>query len=325
MLFMRLLLSVALGMLVAVPIVEIRPALETESAAFDVDDPALWVNTSNPASSLIVGTVKRAIPEGGLAVYNLDGKMVEKVEDIDRPDNVDIHGDICVVTERLKKQLRIYRVGSAKPHLKLLGIVSVFNSEQGERAAPMGVGLYQRPADKALFAIVSRKEGPAENYLWEYRLQINGQKATAEKVREFGAFSGVGEIEAVAVDDNAGLVYYADEDCCLRVYRADPNALNANIEVKRFAESGFMGDREGIAVAGNYVIATDQLATGSEYHVFDRKSLSELAVWRGQAESTDGIEASTQPLGPRFPRGILIAMNNARRNFQFYAWPASER
>lgn len=132
----------------------------------------------------------------------------------------------------------------------------------------------------------------------------------------------MGEIEAVAVDDANGLVYYADEDCCLHAYRADPAGANAQVEVKRFAESGFQGDREGIAIAGDFVIATDQLAPVSEYHVFDRKSLEEVAVWRGTSESTDGLEAFAEPLGARFPRGIVIAMNNAGRNFHLYEWPA---
>ena len=258
---------------------------------------------------------------GALAVYTLDGKLVEKIDGVDRPDNVDIQGDICVVTERLRRQLRVYKVGASKPHLQLLGTLPVFEGEAGERGAPMGVALYERPADKALFTIVSRKEGPTQNYLWQYRLRISGSTVSAEKVREFGAFSGSGEIEAVAVDDRNGLVYYADEDCCLRLYRADPGARNAAVEIKRFGETGFRGDREGIGVAGNYVIATDQLTPVSEYHVFDRRSFNEVAIWRGTADSTDGLEASGQALGPRFPRGILITMNNLNHNFQLYDLP----
>jgi 3-phytase len=318
---MHKLLLLGLLVLAAVPTVDIRPVLETENAGVDVDDPAIWVNTRNRGASLIVGTLKEPAPQGALVVYTLDGKMVGKVDGVDRPDNVDIQGDICVVTERLRKQLRVYRVSGSAPYLRLLGTVPVFEGETGERGAPMGISLYDRRSDRALFAIVSRKEGPTQNYLWQYRLRISGDRVVGEKVREFGAFSGMGEIEAVAVDDAGGTVYYADEDCCLRAYEADPNAKDANVELKRFAETGFSGDREGIAVAGDYVIATDQLATGSEYHVFDRKNLSEVAIWKGQAESTDGLEALAQPLGNRFPRGILVAMHNARHNFQLYAWP----
>lgn len=39
------------------------------------------------------------------------------------------------------------------------------------------------------------------------------------------------------------------------------------------------------------------------------------------AESTDGLDAIARPMGPLFPRGFLVAMNNSRRNFQIYRLP----
>ena len=71
----------------------------------------------------------------------------------------------------------------------------------------MGIGLYRRPKDGAIFAIVSPKAGPKTNYLWQYRLDDDGTgRVKATFVRRFGAFSGNGEIEAVAVDDELGYV-----------------------------------------------------------------------------------------------------------------------
>ena len=34
----------------------------------------------------------------------------------------------------------------------------------------MGVGLYRRDRDDAIFAIVAPKTGPRDGYLWQYRL-----------------------------------------------------------------------------------------------------------------------------------------------------------
>jgi len=305
----------------AVAVIDIQPAVETEPVAQDVDDPSIWVHPKDPARSLIVATVKRPRPDGALAVYTLDGKLVETVGNLDRPNNVDILGDICVATERLQRRLLVYRVSEAKPHLRLIGTIPVFEGEQGEAGAPMGIALYQRKRDKALFAIVSRKTGPADGYLWQYQLQIRGNKVSARKVRAFGAFSGQGEIEAVAVDPERELVYYSDEDCCVLVYPADPGHPQAARPAARFAEQGFGGNREGIAVAGPYVIVTDQLDPHSEYHVYRRSDWHPVAVWRGKAQSTDGIEAVARPMGPRFPLGFLVAMNNAAHNFHLYPWP----
>jgi 3-phytase len=311
----------AAALAAAISTTVITPAVETEPQATDVDDPAIWRNPKDPAKSLIVGTIKQAKPAGALVVYTLDGKAVETVSNIDRPNNVDILGDICVTTERLARQLRVYRIGATKPHLTLIGTITVFEGEPEESGAPMGVALYQRRKDKAIFAIVSRKTGPKENYLWQYRLQVSSSSVTATKVRAFGAYSGAGEIEAVAVDHDNERVYYSDEECCVRAYPANPDAKQSEREIARFAETGWVTQREGIAITKKYVIITDQQDPQSEYHVFDKKNLTEIAVWKGQSQSTDGLDAISQYMGPAFPRGFLIAMNSGKHNFHLYRLP----
>jgi hypothetical protein len=46
----------------------------------------------------------------------------------------------------------------------------------------------------------------------------------------------------------------------------------------------------------------------------------EIAVLRGGADATDGIEISSSPLGPGLRGGVLIAMNSAPRNFLVFRW-----
>ena len=102
--------------------------------------------------------------------------------------------------------------------------------------APMGIALYRRPKDGALFAIVSRKSGPSGSYLFQYRLTLEAIKLKATKDREFGTCSGGqrNEIEAVAVDSEPGYVYYADQACCIRKYHADPDHPDAPGELAKF-------------------------------------------------------------------------------------------
>src|SRR5829696_5379059 len=79
-----------------VPTVETTPVSHSGDAA---DDPAIWINPSDPARSTIIGTDK----QGGVAVYNLAGTQLEykevKYRDqtaVDRPatfNNVDIRAD----------------------------------------------------------------------------------------------------------------------------------------------------------------------------------------------------------------------------------------
>ena len=309
----------------AAAVTDVHPLRETDSSEFEVDDPAIWRNPVDASRSLIVGTVKQAKPNGALNVYSLEGRLLESARDLDRPNNVDVLGDLAAVTERLARQVRFYRVQASTPRLRPLGAVPVFAGEPGEAGAPMGISLYRRKRDGATFAIVSRKTGPGQGYLWQYRLSVSPASVTGTKVRSFGAFSASGEIEAVAVDPDRELVYYSDEDCCVRVYRADPDARGANVEVARFAQSGFRGNREGIAIAGPYVIVTDQQDPRSEYHVFRRSDRKEVGVWRGDAQSTDGIDALAVPLGPLFPQGVFVAMNNTRHSFQLYQLPRDAR
>ena len=116
-------------------------------------------------------------------------------------------------------------------------------------------------------------------------------------------------------------------------YHADPDHRDAGEELAHFGQTGFRADREGIAIyAGRngtgYIVCTDQLAGNSEYHIYRREGESGrphdhstlVKIVRGGADSTDGLEITSRPLGPKFPRGLMVAMNSAGRNFLLYRW-----
>ncbi|MDX2151274.1 MAG: phytase [Bryobacteraceae bacterium] len=312
---------------------QLRPLVQTGAAELDVDDPAVWRNTRDPQRSLILGTVKAAAPDGALLVYGLDGSIRQKVAGIDRPNNVDVeYGfrtggrtvDIAVVTERRKRALRVFEIDGERGEVRPLGTIPVFEGEPAERGAPMGIGLY-RSRDGVVFAIVSRKEGPADGYLWQYRLEDDGAGGVrGVKVRAFGKFSGGAgnEIEAVAVDDAAGRVYYSDEKFGYREYFAEPAKGNGEIGV--FGTETFTGDREGIAIytgRPGYIVCTEQLPGQSKYRLYRRAGRHELvSIVEGGADATDGLEAAASSFGARFPRGFAIAMNSAGKNFYLYRW-----
>ena len=326
----------------------IKAAYATAQVPDDPDDPAIWVHPTDPSRSLIVGTVKVAAPTGAVVVFGLDGHIRQVIAGIDRPNNVDVeYGfrlgseevDLVVATERLKRQLRVFRVDAAEGRLIDLGGIPILDGQPGEAGAPMGIALYRRPGDGAIFAIVAPKTGPRTDYLWQYRLTDAGDgRVGARFVRRFGNFSATSvreenEIEAVAVDDALGFVYYADEADGIHKWHADPDHPEAGRELAVFGRSGFRGDREGIAVYAlpdgtGYIVCTDQLERNSEYHVYSREGVPgnphdhsrELGVLQGGADSTDGLEISSRPLGQALPHGVLIAMNSAPRNFLVFRW-----
>ena len=66
----------------------LKPTVVTETVLHDTDDPAIWIHPTNPQESLVIGTDKDT--DGGLYVFNLQGKIIKKSETIKRPNNVDI-------------------------------------------------------------------------------------------------------------------------------------------------------------------------------------------------------------------------------------------
>lgn len=314
----------------------IKPIVVTEFTAHDTDDPAIWLNPLNPAQSLILGTDKDA--DGALYVFDLQGKIIEEktVRNLQRPNNVDIEcglvlngvpTDIAVTTERFTNKLRIFSLPDMKQADN--GGIEVFENQT--QRAPMGISLYKRPADGAIYAIVSRKKGPTDGtYLWQYLLEDDGSgNIKATKVREFGTWSGKKEIEAIAVDDELGYVYYSDETVGVRKYLADPDAENANQELALFATEGFAADNEGISIykindGTGYILVSDQGA--NLFRVFKREgepgaphNHQLVKVVPAATSGSDGSEVTNAVLNDSFPVGLFVAMSD-NRTFQFYSW-----
>ena len=249
----------------------LKPRIVTDFAKHDTDDPAIWVNRAQPEKSLVLGTDKDV--DGALLVYDLGGRLRAdlSVRGLARPNNVDIaydvlvggvKVDVAVVTERLAHRLRVYRLPDLAPIDG--GGIPVF---EGERARDcMGIALYTRGLDGALFAIVGRSDfgAPREGYLHQYRL-IDDGTGTLRGVftRAFGAWSGKKEIEAIAVDNELGFVYYADETHGIRKYHANPLAPDAEDELACFGTEGFARDHEGISIykldaTTGYILVSNQ-------------------------------------------------------------------
>lgn len=199
----------------------------------------------------------------------------------------------------------------------------------GETArAPMGIGLFTNPADKAIYAIVGRKEGPQEGYLWQYRLEDDGQgQVKATLVRKFGKWSGKKEIEAIAVDNEMGYVYYADEMEGVRKYHAHPDSSGR--ELALFATTGIARDHEGISIyrssdSTGYILVSDQQA--NQFQIFTREGKAGnphdhqlVKVVKTSTEGSDGSEVTHLPLNAHFSKGLFVAMSEGGV-FHFYDW-----
>lgn len=311
----------------------VQPVFITDTVRYDTDDPAIWINPADPTQSLILGTDKDA--DGALYVFDLQGKVIPQkvVRNLNRPNNVDlVYGlmlggkptDVAVVTERGNSRIRTFRLPDMQPLDS--GNLTVFAGEA--QRLPMGIALYKRPTDGAVFAIVGRKEGPVDGYLWQYRLDDDGTghvKATV--VRKFGMWSGKKEIESIAVDAELGYVYYSDEGVGVRKYYADPERGNAQLAL--FATTGFAEDHEGISIyktgpTTGYLLVSDQGA--NQFQIFPREGepghpdeYKLLKVVKVAARISDGSEVTSVALGNSFPHGLFVVMSEGK-TFHYYRW-----
>ena len=306
---------------------EIKAELVTEKTPHDTDDPAIWINKDNIDNSIVFGTDKDDF-KGGIYAFDLKGKIIKDktIKNVSYPNNVDVEynfaltdstsTDIIVFSEREKSKIRLFSVPDMKPLDN--GGFKVFEDENDiERKKPMGVSLYKNQINGKTYAIVSRKEGPQKNYLYQYELISSADGVKANLVRKFGTFSGQKEIEAIAVDDSNGFVYYSDEGVGIRKYYANPE--KGNEELAFFGGEFFEDDIEGIAIAkyedkGFLIVSNQQAHT---FNIFDLKTNKFVKEINLGTIETDGCDVVTIPLGKEFPNGLFVSMSD-EKNFYFH-------
>uniref|UniRef100_UPI0040471E72 phytase n=1 Tax=Algoriphagus sp. TaxID=1872435 RepID=UPI0040471E72 len=315
---------------------KIAASVITDTVSYDTDDPAIWMHPSDPSKSLVIGTDKDSL--GALYVFNLEGKVIDSLvrKGIQRPNNVDVgYGlaladgltDFAVTGERLTSKLRFFSL----PDMKELnpGGFEIFLGEEGPDFRDlMGVALYKSPSTGKQYVIAGRKNGPKDGtYLWQYEITAAADDIQLELVRKFGQYSGKKEIEAIAVDAALGYIYYSDEGVGVRKYAAEPDM--GNEELALFATEGFADDHEGISIyevddSSGYLLVSDQQA--NLFHVFPREGSPEnphahplITKILLSTNQSDGSEVSSRSFGPKFPKGIFIAMSD-NKTFHFYRW-----
>lgn len=311
----------------------LKPAVVTEQVFEDSDDPAIWIDSVNPDSSLIIGTDKHDT-NGGIYVFDLKGRIDRQrsITGLKRMNNVDVaYGlplngvktDIAVATERGRNVLRVFSL-PAMTEIDSGGI-EIFAGQQ--QRDPMGIALYTRPSDSAIYAIVGRKSGPAEGYLEQYLLKDNGKgQVTGTLVRSFGKYSGKKEIESIAVDNELGYVYYSDEQVGIRKYYADP--AKGNAELALFGKGEFLEDNEGISIykfadGAGYILVSDQAA--NRFNIYPREGASgnqhlhkRIVSLPFSTQQSDGSDVTSVSL-PGFKGGLFVAMSTDK-TFQYYRW-----
>jgi len=311
-------------------VVETPPVASSGDAA---DDPAIWVNPADPLLSLVIGTDK----DHSLNVYGLDGQLLQTLAD-GRINNVDLRNGfmlggqavtVVAASNRSNDSIMLYVLDPATRQLASAG-----------PPVPTGLGdsdglcMYHSQATGKYFVIID-DSGLGSFQQWE--LSDDGGQIGATLVREFE----VGHrAEGCAADDELGNLYVAEEPGALWRYSAEPGGGDQRTEVDRVGgPNGLKEDLEGVAIwygAGGqgYVVLSNQGA--SNYAVYRREGNNEfigifyiVADAAGSIDGTsdtDGVDVTSQALGPQFPRGLLVVQDgrntspSANQNFKYVSW-----
>ena len=285
------------------------------------DDPALWRNPVDPASSLVIGNNKL----GGLEVYGLDGSRRQRITtgttfwgNVDVRQDAQIGGTTRDVVAAMNGGLRMFAVDPVALQLTPTteGSGSV-NTGGGE-----GLCLYQSESTGSLYAVVITIAGRVRQYVIT-DADLDGL-LDASLVREFQVGS---EAEGCLADDATGALYISEEDVGLWRYGAEPDAGTTRTLVDGVTPTGHIArDSEGIALItlpdgdGYVVVSAQNVADpGNSYFVAYRRSTGEhvgsFRVTDGQqadgCSRTDGITALAADLGPDFPQGVFICQDDS--------------
>lgn len=324
---------VEIAVVSAAPTVESDPVAHTGDAA---DDPAIWVDRTNPAHSAVIGNDKL----GALEVYDLTGKRIQRISE-GFFGNVDVRAGFpsgrgsvdLVVVYRLG--IRVYAIDPNTRHLS-----NITDSASGSIPVSIpGEGLctYRSSAGR-WYVFTNARDGRYEQYELTDIDKDGRVEGTLRRSWDVGT-----ETEGCVVDDTTGVLYASEENVGIWQYDADPYASASNssrlLVDATIAKGGHIRpDAEGLtivrrATGAAYLVASSQAASDTRnsflvYRIGTNDFVGEFQVVTGPGGDgcgrTDGIDAVSTNLGPAFPNGLFVCQDGqnttpsaGRQNFKF--------
>lgn len=301
-----------------------------------IDDPAFWIHPTDPAKSLVIATNKKE----GLYVYDLAGGEVQRLP-VGRTNNVDIrYGfplgestvDLVATENRTTNTLNLFSVNRASGELTQLDV----QSEPFGISEVYGLALYKERRgafrQPRFFVFVSSKEGTIEQWSLD---GSDGRQIMASRVRVLQLPT---QTEGLVADDNAGVLYAAEEDFGIWRFDADPAGSPKPTLVDFIGADRHLRlpDVEGLTIYPlsdntGYLIASSQGM--NEYVVYTREGNNDYVTTFSIADGaidgtydTDGIDVTAVWL-PGFKGGVFAAQDgkdtpSGTQNVKLVPWQA---
>ena len=314
------------------PITE-TPAFNQLDNGADADDPAIYVNPLDSGKSLVITALK----DGGLAVYDLDGKEVQRIApDKIRFNNVDlVYGftlggkkvDLAVASDRRNDTLAIWSIDPSTQKLTNITAktlsdksASIFGIDDGTQTA-YGLTAYTSSVNGKSYVFVSQRSA---DQIAQLELIDNGQgQIDAKVVRTLTVPIPAGgeledaQVEGMVADRELGYLYAAQENVGIWKFQAEPNASVTGRLIEAVKPDGqvLSADAEGLTIyydadGKGYLLASSQ--GDSSYAAFSREGnndyLGSFVIDDGidAVEESDGADVTSVALGSKFPYGLLV-------------------
>ncbi|KFY84682.1 hypothetical protein V500_09083 [Pseudogymnoascus sp. VKM F-4518 (FW-2643)] len=310
----------------------VAPKLETEANGGDGDDPAIWISPISSDQSRIVTTTKSEAG-AGLAVFNLDGKILQTLP-AGEPNNIDmIYGfalgnnrtiDLAYAACRKENTLCLFEMSAN-------GTLS--NIAGGEQPVVAdydvyGSCAYRSPKTGVQYLFVNNKK--AEYLQYSLTSSPNGTLSTT-LIRQFIAGSG-GQVEGCVTDEENGFLFVGEEPEGLWRYDAEPdNASPEGVKIASVATypnhkaGDLYSDVEGVTLVPGKTASEGFLMVScqgvSGYNVYERApphAFVQTFTITNSADgsvdhvtNTDGIAVVGNRLNALFPAGLVVVHDDA--------------
>ena len=296
---------------------------ETQGTDGDVDDPAIWVNPADPAASLILGSDKSV---GGLRVYDLTGAELAFFPDgilnnVDlRPFTLDGQPVTLVGASRRDEESLLFYVIAD-------GVVRRADPFQHPAAPPDLLevaddiyGFTMAQDAGGTYAVVNYKSG----HVIQWRvIQAAGQIAL-EHARSWTVAS---QPEGMMGDDVAGHIYVGEEDVGIWRFPMSPDQPATATAIDMIPSACLPNDDvEGIAIHDDgttrLLVASAQGVDRAAIYRLDGEAvpacIAMVRVGPGAIDGvseTDGLDVTATALGPDWPQGMLVMMDDQNAGF----------
>ena len=319
-------------------IYETPPVVTKGDAA---DDPAIWVNKSNPSNSIVFGTDKKS----GIYSYNLQGQELSYTN-LGNINNIDTRTINVGDDENVSDFTFLFASN------RTLGSVDLWVFEDNEIRQKLENNSWKVPSkpsfrgksDIIVYGICAGID--AKYGLVAFLTEDTGPRVEVWNLTEDGlnlitTFNNGGESEGCVYDDQNRTLFISEEEVrgVLKAYRLDDSFDFSEPYIVDSRDGQIGGDPEGVSLYktpnnSGYLILSSQ--GDSKFNIYDRNyPYDYIASFRiGSSKSidnvtdTDGIETINFKLSDEYPEGIMIAQDgynkdglwSKKQNFKFVSF-----